>query len=135
LGVPWAGYSPGAQTIVFATAPVFRAVIGSITMPSHLILSAARNFAAHLWHMRHPNVVVGERWQEDGTMRLRILSEQEIDDLYGRPHFTQQERDEYFALSVQEKPRLNNSTRTNPNYFLCCNWVISKPVLRFSSSA
>ena len=39
-------------------------------------------------------------------MRLRILSEQEIDDLYGRPHFTQQERDEYFALSAQEKAAL-----------------------------
>jgi len=75
-------------------------------MPNHLILSAARNFAAHLWHTWHPNVVVGERWREDGTMRLRILSEQEIDDLYGRPHFTQQERDEYFALSAQEKAAL-----------------------------
>jgi TnpA family transposase len=39
-------------------------------------------------------------------MRLRVFSEQEIDDLYERPRFTQPERDEYFALSAQEKAAL-----------------------------
>jgi hypothetical protein len=35
--------------------------------------------------------------------RLGILHHDEIDALYGRPRFTQKERDEYFALSVEEK--------------------------------
>ena len=39
-------------------------------------------------------------------MRLKILSADEIDALYARPRFTQEERDEYFALSTQEKATL-----------------------------
>jgi hypothetical protein len=39
-------------------------------------------------------------------MRLKILSDDEIDALYGRPRFTQEERDEYFALSAQDKTAL-----------------------------
>ena len=35
--------------------------------------------------------------------RLRILSQGEIEDLYGRPRFTHEERIEYFALSPTEK--------------------------------
>ena len=31
--------------------------------------------------------------------RLRILRDDEIDALYGRPRFTPEEREEYFALS------------------------------------
>jgi TnpA family transposase len=39
-------------------------------------------------------------------MRLRILSDDEIDALYGRPRFTQEERTEYFTLSAQERATL-----------------------------
>src|SRR3984893_822555 len=39
-------------------------------------------------------------------MRLKILSDDEIDALYGRPRFTQEERVEYFTLSAQEKVAL-----------------------------
>ena len=39
-------------------------------------------------------------------MRLRILSDDEIDALYGRPRFTQEERNEYFTLSAQERATL-----------------------------
>ena len=38
--------------------------------------------------------------------RLEILKHDEIDALYGRPCFTQDERHEYFALSVREKEAL-----------------------------
>jgi hypothetical protein len=36
-------------------------------------------------------------------MRLRILSDDEIEALYGRPRFTHEERAEYFLLSPAEK--------------------------------
>ncbi|WP_309710000.1 Tn3 family transposase [Armatimonas sp.] len=39
-------------------------------------------------------------------MRIRILSDDEIEALYGRPHFTHEERAEYFALSVSEQAAL-----------------------------
>jgi TnpA family transposase len=39
-------------------------------------------------------------------MRLRILSDEEMDALYGRPRFTQEERNEYFTLSPEEKAAL-----------------------------
>lgn len=38
--------------------------------------------------------------------RLGILNDDEIDALYGRPRFTQDERHEYFALSIREKEAL-----------------------------
>jgi len=38
--------------------------------------------------------------------RLGILKQDEVDALYGRPRFAQAERDEYFALSIQEKEAL-----------------------------
>jgi hypothetical protein len=38
--------------------------------------------------------------------RLRILGDDEIQALYGRPHFTDDERLEYFALSSTEKAAL-----------------------------
>jgi uncharacterized protein DUF4158 len=38
--------------------------------------------------------------------RLRILGDDEIQALYGRPHFTDDERLEYFALSPTEKATL-----------------------------
>ena len=39
--------------------------------------------------------------------RLRILEEDEIEALYGRPHFTDEERLEYFGLSPTEKATLD----------------------------
>ena len=47
-------------------------------------------------------------------MRLRILSDDEMDALYGRPRFTQEERNEYFTLSAQERRRSDNCTLSNP---------------------
>jgi hypothetical protein len=46
--------------------------------------------------------------QTNNTMpkRLRILGDDEIQALYGRPHFTDDERLEYFALSPTEKAAL-----------------------------
>jgi hypothetical protein len=38
--------------------------------------------------------------------RLRILRDDEIDALYGRPRFTAEEREEYFALSSAESAAL-----------------------------
>src|SRR5512135_1066804 len=38
--------------------------------------------------------------------RLRILRDEEIDALYGRPRFTPEEREEYFALSLAETAAL-----------------------------
>src|SRR5881392_2349566 len=38
--------------------------------------------------------------------RLRILGEDEIEAQYGRPHFTDEERLEYFVLSPTEKATL-----------------------------
>jgi hypothetical protein len=38
--------------------------------------------------------------------RLRILGDDEIQALYGRPHFTDDERLEYFALSATERATL-----------------------------
>ena len=39
-------------------------------------------------------------------VRLKILGDDEIESLYGRPHFTDDERLEYFALSPTEKATL-----------------------------
>ncbi len=46
--------------------------------------------------------------QATGTTqkRLRILGDDEIEALYGRPHFTDDERLEYFVLSPTEKAAL-----------------------------
>jgi hypothetical protein len=38
--------------------------------------------------------------------RLRILSDDEIEAIYGRPRFTEDERGQYFSLSPREKPAL-----------------------------
>lgn len=42
-------------------------------------------------------------------MRLRILSDIEIDELYGRPRLTQEERFEYFLLTPAEKAAVEQS--------------------------
>ena len=38
--------------------------------------------------------------------RLRILRDDEIDALYGRPRFTPEEREEYFALPAAQSATL-----------------------------
>ena len=38
--------------------------------------------------------------------RLRTLSDEEIEALYGRPRFTEEDREQYFSLSPQEKTAL-----------------------------
>jgi hypothetical protein len=60
-------------------------------------------------------------------MRLKILSDDEIDALYGRPRFTQEERVEYFTLSAQEKLRSRNCIPSSPRCFSSCNWATSRP--------
>jgi Domain of unknown function (DUF4158) len=39
-------------------------------------------------------------------VRLKILGDDEIEALYGRPHFTEDERLEYFALAPTDKTAL-----------------------------
>jgi TnpA family transposase len=52
-------------------------------------------------------------------MRLRILSDSEIDALYGRPRFTQEERVEYFSLAPAEKSALEQLRFINAKiYFI-----------------
>ncbi len=41
-------------------------------------------------------------------MRLKILNDDEIEALYGRPRFTQEERAEYFSLGDSEKAALGS---------------------------
>jgi hypothetical protein len=52
--------------------------------------------------------------------RLRILGDDEIQALYGRPHFTDDERLEYFALSPTEKAALEqlHSIKSRIYFFL-----------------
>ena len=47
-----------------------------------------------------------ERQIDNPGKRLAILGSAEIEAIYGRPCFTQEERDEYFGLSAQEKEAL-----------------------------
>ena len=49
--------------------------------------------------------------------RLRILNQEEIDALYGRPRFTQDEYHEYFSLSVPEKEALGQFRSLNSKAF------------------
>ncbi len=52
--------------------------------------------------------------------RLRILGDDEIEALYGRPHFTHEEREQYFALSDREKALLTElrSVRSQTYFIL-----------------
>src|SRR5215510_7026562 len=50
--------------------------------------------------------------------RLRILGDDENEALYGRPHFTDDERLEYFALSATERAILEHCHTTTSR--LCC---------------
>src|ERR1044071_4481528 len=49
--------------------------------------------------------------------RLRILGNDEIEALYGRPHFLSEERIEYFALSPLEKAALEQFKSVKPKIF------------------
>jgi Domain of unknown function (DUF4158) len=49
--------------------------------------------------------------------RLRILGNDEIEALYGRPHFTDDERREYFALSATEKAILEHFHTTTSRLY------------------
>jgi hypothetical protein len=50
---------------------------------------------------------VDDRISESRTRRLKILSPEEIEALYGRPHFTDEERAQYFALTSAERKVLD----------------------------
>ena len=51
--------------------------------------------------------------------RLRILDDDEIEAFYGRPHFTLEEREQYFALSDPEKALLTElRTVRSQTYFI-----------------
>ena len=50
--------------------------------------------------------------------RLRILGDEEIDALYGRPRFTHDERQEYFAFSPSELTALEQF-RSHPSRLYC----------------
>ena len=43
----------------------------------------------------------------NNSRRLSIISAKEVDDLYGLPHFTADERHLYFALSITEREVIN----------------------------
>ena len=49
--------------------------------------------------------------------RLRILGDDEIEALYGRPHFTDDERLEYFALSATERAILEHFHTTTSRLY------------------
>ena len=56
---------------------------------------------------------------EPRARRLRILSEEEIEALYGLPHFSEDERPEYFSLAPAEKRALDQLHSMNSRiYFL-----------------
>ena len=46
--------------------------------------------------------------------RLKILTADDLDALYGRPTFTPEERRYYFALSPPEQEALQSSVRSKP---------------------
>ena len=51
------------------------------------------------------------------NQRLRILGDDEIEALYGRPHFTDDERLEYFSLSATEKAILEQCHTTTSRLY------------------
>ena len=51
-------------------------------------------------------VVLNEQTANTTQKRLRILGDDEIEAIYGRPHFTHEERRQYFSLSQPEKELL-----------------------------
>jgi len=60
--------------------------------------------------------------------RLKILGDDEIEALYGRPHFTSEERMQYFALSQIEKDLLAElrSVRSQTSFILQLGYFKAK---------
>lgn len=50
--------------------------------------------------------------------RLRILGDDEIEAIYGQPHFTPEEREFYFSLSSPEKAKIK--LLSSIPFRLCC---------------
>lgn len=61
------------------------------------VFTSNNNFS----HFKRGNMEIHENKAEQ--KRLKILDEDEIESIYGRPHFTQEERHNYFTLSQHEK--------------------------------
>ena len=66
--------------------------------------------------------------------RLRILGDDEIEALYGKPHFTDDERLEYFALSPMEKATLEqlHSIKSRIYFILQLGYFKSHHMLSFA---
>ena len=64
----------------------------------------------------------------NNSRRLSILSNREIDDLYGLPHFTEDERSLYFDLSLTELAVVNevHTTSAAVNLILQCGHFKAK---------
>lgn len=58
------------------------------------------------WHQGCINMDIYKNTDRHEKKRLRILREDEINAIYGRPHFTLEERHQYFSLSNPEKELL-----------------------------
>lgn len=54
---------------------------------------------------------------EDRNKRIKILGDDEIDAIYGKPRFTSKERRQYFKLSPSEKSVLDQLHTTRSNFF------------------
>ena len=65
--------------------------------------------------------------RKDWTMRLRILSDDEIDTLYGRPCFTEEEREEHFALSARRTRHCATAFHQVPNVFHSATGLLQGP--------
>ncbi len=63
--------------------------------------------------------------------RLNILTDSEVDDLYGVPEFTDAQRDEYFYLDDAEQALIsrNNDGITNAYRVLILGHLKHKPVI------
>src|SRR5713226_4925721 len=59
-----------------------------------------------LWGARRKNSPMPVKTRNTTHKRLRILSDAEIEALYGRPHFAPEEQPEYFTLSPTESATL-----------------------------
>jgi hypothetical protein len=69
--------------------------------------------------------------------RLRILGDDEIQALYGRPRFTDDERLEYFALSPTEKAMLEqlHSIKSQIYFILQLGYFKAHHMFKASSSS
>ena len=63
--------------------------------------------------------------------RLRILGDDEIEALYGRPYFTFEEREQYFALSNREEAFLTELRTVRSQTYL---GFLAQPLQKVYSS-